>query len=99
MDLNDELAEKDKEIERLYGIIVEQQKEIERLKDTKTKYFNENRLLEKDNVRLINIIKEVREYIKANAMYSEREKICCDDLYTTDCDKLLEILDKVEENK
>lgn len=46
--------------------------------------------------RLNSIIKEVREYIKNNAMYSEEWEKCCDDLYTKDCDEVLKILDKVE---
>lgn len=73
---------KDKEIERL-------NKENTELKDTKTKYFNENRLLEKDNVRLINIIKEVREYIHWRLDNGQ-------DMYITQMRELLEILDKVE---
>ena len=78
-----ELEEERKEIERL-------NKENVELKDTKTKYFNENRLLEKYNVRLINIIKEAREYIKSipDDEFVESEHFT----------ELLEILDKVEEN-
>ena len=56
------------------------------LHNEKIKLKKENRLLEKDNDKLNAIIKEAREYIKKNY------PVCAGS-------ELLEILDKVEENK
>lgn len=68
------VQEKEQEIERL-------NKENIELKDTKTKYFNENRLLEKDNVRLNNIITKIRNYIEVDdSWYSKELNICCNEI-------------------
>lgn len=94
---------KDLEIKELYKVLEDQwgdsenyindlikfskglQAELELYKDNQKHLIKQ--LEEKDKR-----INKAIEFIKGNAMYSEDEKICCDDLYTSDCDNLLEIL-------
>lgn len=52
----------------------------------------------KENERLNNIIKEARKLVK-NECWGDNNSKCIDDLIYYKCDELLEILDKVEENK
>lgn len=63
------------------------EQEIERLKEENKKYNKWVESLNKDNHRLTNIIKEVREYIHWRLDYGQ-------DMHITQMRELLEILDK-----
>ena len=111
IELREEAIKQDKNIEfYLYQLLEEQDKEIERLQhnqEVSTKWeiklTQKNTKLKEENKRLHSIIKEARKLTKERIDEVEDMKISYVEMsskaYIKEQQELLEILDKVEENK
>ncbi len=82
--------------EALKDRVHDQQSEIESLKTTKKHFFDENRLLERHNLQLINIINLIEQRLIDNGV--DDEILNCCDMYDVNGVELRKYIKKLKED-